>query len=104
MYRGPSRSKDALRMTAGTDKDESRQRQEQRPIRRFWLRQNDELKQATATTTATTTACGAGCVHPTHRRIAMDGAPERVGVGWGSSGFFDCALRASLRMTDSWRG
>jgi len=41
-YRGPSRSKDALRMTARTDNGENRQGQEQGPIRRFWLRQNDD--------------------------------------------------------------
>ena len=50
----PSRSKDALRMTARTNNGKNKQRP--RPIRRFWLRQNDELAQATARATTTATA------------------------------------------------
>jgi hypothetical protein len=36
VHRGSSRSKDALRMTAGTGNDEEQ-------IQRFWLRQNDDF-------------------------------------------------------------
>jgi hypothetical protein len=51
-----------LALCASTSNDE---------IRRFWLRQNDEQKQTTATAPAQS------LYHPTHRDVAaMDGAPR----------------------------